>query len=365
MSTSEQTTYARFHPGVEVLQPDEAADVEAVRETFSRIRGLTFEKHRHALRDAHAKSHGILRGELRVLDDLPPELRQGLFRAPASYPVVARLSTSPSDVVPDGIAGLRGLALKVVGVEGEKLHGEAVTQDFALANHRTIAAGTVASYRRQAVLLEQATKQPEELQRVSTIAARAGAAVLRRVGVDRPGLAGGLAKPQTHILGETFWSQGVLRYGEYLGKVAVAPVSENVRRLAGAGVDSSNPSVLRDLVRDFFATQEAEYEVRVQLATDLERMPVEDASVAWPEDESPYRPVARLTFPVQDPYSPARRVYGDEVLSFTPWHGLVEHQPLGSIQRVRRPVYEDSSVERHELNVRPRTEPTSLDELPD
>ena len=32
---------------------------------------LMFEKNHHALRDAHAKSHGILRGELHVAPSLP------------------------------------------------------------------------------------------------------------------------------------------------------------------------------------------------------------------------------------------------------------------------------------------------------
>jgi hypothetical protein len=34
--------------------------------------------------------------------------------------------------------------------------------------------------------------------------------------------------------------------------------------------------------------------VKVQLATDLAKMPVEDASARWPEDESPYVPVGWL-----------------------------------------------------------------------
>jgi hypothetical protein len=102
----------------------------------------------------------------------------------------------------------------------------------------------------------------------------------------------------------------------------------------------------------------------VSLCTDLDRMPIEDASVRWSEDESPYRTAATISIPAQDRYGPARRVYGDEILSFNPGHAIVEPQPLGSIQLVRRPVYGDSSHERHHLNDRPRHEPDQLDELP-
>ena len=223
----------------------------------------------------------------------------------------------------------------------------------------------MSSYRRQALLLERTTRLPEVAQRATTPLLRAGNTVLARLGVDWPGTAAGLAKPRVHILGETFYSQAALRYGDHVAKVAVAPASDNLRRLTGAPVDTANPSALRDLVREFFRRETATYELRVQLATDLASMPVEDASVDWPQEESPYRGVAELVLPPQDPYSPARRVYADDVLSFNPWHGLVEHQPLGSIQRVRRPVYDDSSDDRHERNASPRTEPSGIAELPE
>jgi hypothetical protein len=64
-------------------------------------------------------------------------------------------------------------------------------------------------------------------------------------------------------------------------------------------------------------------------------MPVEDASVLWDENESPHQVIGTLHFPRQNTFSPARRVYSDDVLSFSPWHGVKEHQPLGSIMRVR------------------------------
>lgn len=94
-------------------------------------------------------------------------------------------------------------------------------------------------------------------------------------------------------------------------------------------------------------------------------MPVEDASVRWSEDESPYHPIGKITIPPQDPYSPARRVYVDEVLSFSSWHCILEHQPLGSIQRVRIKAYETSSRFRHDMNQQPRVEPRSINEMPD
>jgi hypothetical protein len=87
-------------------------------------------------------------------------------------------------------------------------------------------------------------------------------------------------------------------------------------------------------------------------------MPVEDPTIVWPEDRSPFVPVARLTLLRQDLDTPERHAFG-EALSFTPWHGLDAHRPLGGINRVRRVVYDAISRLRHDLNGQPRVEPAA------
>jgi hypothetical protein len=169
--------------------------------------------------------------------------------------------------------------------------------------------------------------------------------------------------PYHHILGETFHSMAALRFGSFVAKLSAAPLSNSVQSLTGTPIPDGD-SALRDLVVDFFRNTSAEYELRAQLLTDLQRMPVEDASILWPANLSPHQPIGKLTFPAQDPYSPARRVYGDDVLSFNPWHCIEEHRPLGSIMRIRVKAYEMSSRFRHEMNAQPRLEPKDISELP-
>ncbi len=366
--SSKQELYVRYSDSIEVEQPNEAEDTQTTINAFREMSQFAFEKHRHATRGAHAKSHGILKGELQVYGNLPDELRQGMFQSAHTYPVIIRYSTAPGDIAPDSIASFRGLAIKVIGVAGEKLSPDApnaVTQDFLMVNGKSFAVADIAAFSKQIQLLAKVTKQPEELQRAATTLARAGGATLRAVGVDIVGGAAGNAMPETHILGETFATTAALRYGDYIAKLSAVPVSENLKSLTGASIDAGNPSVLRDLVVEFFRDNSAEYELCVQLCTDIEKMPVEDASVEWSEEESPYRPVARITIPAQEAYSPARRVYADDVLSFTPFQCLAEHRPLGSIMRARRQAYEDSSRYRHEMNAQQRIEPCSIDELPE
>jgi len=95
-------------------------------------------------------------------------------------------------------------------------------------------------------------------------------------------------------------------------------------------------------------------------------MPIEDASVVWPEELSPHEVVATVHLPAQDPYpySDARRRYADDILSFNPWHALAAHRPLGSVMRSRRSAYPHSSTFRHDYNGVPEREPSSIDEVP-
>ncbi|MGW2860189.1 hypothetical protein [Streptomyces sp. NPDC001205] len=123
-------------------------------------------------------------------------------------------------------------------------------------------------------------------------------------------------------------------------------------------------SALRDLVVNFFAHDSAEYDIRAQLCTDIARMPIEDASVLWPEELSAHELVAVLHLPAQDAYSDARRRYADDVLSFSPWHALEAHRPLGSIMRSRRAAYPASSDFRHRVNGVAPQEPSDIKELP-
>jgi len=93
-------------------------------------------------------------------------------------------------------------------------------------------------------------------------------------------------------------------------------------------------------------------------------MPVENANKEWPEDESPYQPVARLFLPAQDAYSAARRDFVEGDVSFCPAHSLAAHRPLGSIMRARMQAYEILGKARRQVSGRPQDEPKSADAMP-
>ncbi|HEX6353354.1 catalase family protein [Actinophytocola sp.] len=358
--------YVRYRPDLEQPFPNEE---ELTRQVVAAMRHANEEvaaKHRHGLRDAHAKSHGVLAGELRVRPNLPEHLAQGLFAQPRTYPVIVRFSTAPGDLRSDQVPTQRGFAIKVLGAPGPRAVDDGfTTQDFLLVNHPTLPFGTIGTYAKLQKLLEQLPRQRDQQLQLAGLGARVAARVLARAGRPISPKIETLAAANNHILGETFHSMAALRYGEHVAKISAAPSSSNVRLLTGQPVGrKAGESALRDLVVDFFAGNDAEYDLRAQLCVDIDKMPVEDASVLWPEELSPHEVVATVHLPAQDAYSDARRRYADDVLSFNPWHALDAHRPLGSIMRSRRAAYAQSSGFRHGYNGVEQHEPASIDELP-
>ncbi|CAO3437970.1 catalase family protein [Azospirillum doebereinerae] len=350
----------RYTASVEAPQADEAETAEALAETMLSISRTTYKDGGHALRSVHAKSHGLLVGRLEVLDGLPPVLAQGLFARPADYPVLLRLSTTPGDLLPDSVSTPRGMAVKVLGVTGARLPGseEATTQDFVLANGPAFTAPDAKSFLGNLKLLAATTDKAEGLKKAVSATLRGAERVVEAFGGESPTLKSMGGHPETHILGERFFSQAPLRYGDYVAKLSVVPVSPELAALTGAPLDLNGaPDGLREAVVDFFQRHGGVWELRVQLCTDLDSMPVEDASVVWPEDRSPYVTVARIVVPVQNAWSAERAQAGDDRLSFSPWHGLAAHQPLGSVMRARRLSYERSAAYRAERNGCPIAEP--------
>jgi hypothetical protein len=156
---------------------------------------------------------------------------------------------------------------------------------------------------------------------------------------------------EIHPLGATFFTQVPIRYGNYIAKLQLVPVSPNLVALEGQPIDlDGRPDGTREALMDVVRQQAAEWELRVQLCVDLERMPVEDASVEWPQDLSPFVPVARITIGPQAGWSDELAREIDDGMAFNPWHALAAHRPLGQVMRARKAAYAASSNYRSERN---------------
>lgn len=345
----------KFREDLEVEQPDEQQKIDDIVHYLGIVHRRGIEARRHAARDTHAKGHGFLKGTLTVAEGLSEPLAQSLFAAPGSYPVVLRLATEPGDFMDDREPAARGLAMKLIGVDGDKMAGDGrITQDFLFNNCPILPLAEVTTYREIARLRAEYGHDPEKL----------AEAVNQRDDAELQNLFGRL--PNIDLLGNSYYSQSAFRYGDYVCKYALVPNNDAQRALASRHVDDDDsPGVLTEWIRGHFAEHTASFDFCVQLLTDPEAMPIEDASVDWDQNASPFLKVATLELPVQDPFTPARRVYGDDVLSFDPWAGRSDLRPLGSINRVRAKAYRASSTLRHHYNDRAESEPRQIDDIPD
>lgn len=334
-----------YDEAFETLEEHEDETTAELTKTLLEISETTYADSGRALRSVHAKSHALLHGELRVLELAPP-FAQGLFSVPKTYPVAIRMSTTPGDELDDRVSTPRGLSMKVIGVEGERLPGSegATTQDFLLVNGPGFLAPTAAKFLGSLKLLAATTDRAPRLKRAFSALLRGTEKVVEAFGGESGTLKGLGGHPETNPLGETYFSQVPFLYGLHMAKWQIAPVSAELQALKDAPVDlDDKPDGLREALNQHFATHGGEWELRVQLCTDLEAMPIEDATVPWPEDQSPFVPVARITVAPQPAWSDARSAEMDDGLAFSPWHGLAAHRPLGSINRVRRAAYEGSA----------------------
>lgn len=341
----------RYQPSFEAAEPDEAQTSADLVQTLLKISDITFKDSGQALRSVHAKSHGLLKAEVRVLH-VSADYAHGLFAKPGTFPAIVRLSTSPGDVLDDAVSTPRGFALKVVGAEGPRLPqisgvADTATQDFLLVDAPAFLAPNAKKFLGSLKLLAPTTDKLPDLKKAFSAVLRGTEQVVEALGGESGTLKGLGGHPITHPLGETFFSQVPFLYGPYVAKWSVAPVSPELVALRDAPVDlHGKPNGLRDVVNDFFAHHAAEWELRVQLCTDLKTMPIEDASVVWPVEESPFLPVARISVASQPAWTEERSAALDDGLLFSPWHGLSAHRPLGSINRARQPAYQASGEAR-------------------
>ncbi|GJE36759.1 catalase family protein [Methylobacterium persicinum] len=351
----------RYSPAVEDVKPDEDETIQGLCGTFDTILQKVADDSGHAVRSVHAKAHGILEGTLRIAEGLPPELAQGLFATPGEHKVFMRLSTNAGDILPDSVSLPRGLALKVLDVPGERLpDAEGTTQNFIMVNGPVFQAPDAGKFLGSLKLLAGTTDRAEGLKVFGSTVLRGVNKALQAVGIESPTIASLGGAPNVDPLGETYYSVTPFRYGDYIAKFSLAPVSPGLTALTGTEIDASGrPNAIRETVQGEMAGLEAVWEFRVQLCRDLARQPVEDPTVAWDEEEAPFQRVATVTVHPQDSWDPARVDAVDEHMRFSVWTGLSAHRPLGNINRARNAPYRHSAEFRQRFNGCPIHEPTA------
>ena len=325
-----------------------------------------------AIRTAHGKTYGLLKATVTVGDNAG-FYRQGIFARPVVYDAVVRYSNGLGHHRPDHQLGTAcGMGIKLFGVPGPSLmddERDSGTFDLNLINNEVFFANTSYDYM---VIEDLFAELPEALvdpARRKTWMAE----FLTRRGtlVDSDNwlwdelfaMLSFTTVPRRNLLSYTYNSMGAFRYGKYIAKIRTVPTARSLDSLTHRIVDvhADNEAFRHTLVAEA-AERDHSFELQVQLNTDLVRMPVDNTSVKWPEDLSPWVTVARVDLPRQDIGGNGNLAAAD-ITSITPWRSREEHRPIGEIQRVRQEVYRLSSIERHRTNGQERREPAGSAEL--
>jgi len=329
--------------GQETPEPDEKELIDAIiQSSLDRLKRQFPPGTRPVQRDAHPKAHGLVSAEFIVLDGLPPELRYGVFKEPHTFEALIRFSAGGVETQPDNERGGGGMAIKLLGVPGEKILPEekdATTQDFVLISAPQFMIRNLADY----ALLHQFIDKGDQLGFFKT---RPEEAKAIRAITD---------PPFNNPMQVRYWSMVPFKLGPGAMKYSAKPIS----RTANAPPATLGPNFLHEAMVKQLKTEDVYFEFLVQLQNDPVKMPIEDALTLWDEAQSPFQRVAIIRIPKQDVDAPGRRDLAEN-LAFNPWHSLPEHRPLGSMNRARRAIYETISDFRRKTNGVSTEEPTAI-----
>lgn len=292
-----------------------------------------------ALRPVFLKPHGVARGVFRILPDLPKQLRVGLF-AGAEYPLWVRFSSDTLPTLGDFESTL-GIALKLFDTPTPKIFGQPdeTTFDFILQNMDVFFVDTatdMCEFTKAGVVDGDTQAYLDRHPRTAEILKQ-------------------MAKPVGSVLATPYWSGLPFAFGpDRFVKYKLEPTVE-ADPPTGAPAD---PTYLATDLAKRLASGPARFRFCIQLRTDPETMPLDRATVPWPEGESPYVHVADVELPQQDITARGQAAYGEN-LSWNIWRVTADHAPQGSIAEARKAVYAASANLRRNVNGVPDGEPAT------
>jgi catalase len=303
-------------------------------------------------RDAHAKAHGCLTATFTVRDDLPQAMRTGVFVPGHQYEAWIRFSNGNAAPQPDNDKDARGMAIKLMGVEGPQLldspaDKHAQTQDFLMINFPVFFNRDPAEY--------------ERFIRYQADGSQFGYFFAGRNPLDwrwRELFIGGqlLGRIRNPLYAQ-YYSMTSYAMGVQEGpwddpkpyQHAMKYSAKSCTPSDGRPADVKDDDYLRRGLVEHLAQSDGCFEFLVQLQDPSRDMPVEDPTVRWKESQAPFVPVADIHIPSQEFDTPARNTFCEN-LSFNPWHAVEDHRPLGGLNRIRKAVYEEIAVYRHAMN---------------
>jgi len=335
----------------ERIQPDEEVHLDDIIATMgNQMRKLW--QAGDFQRAGNTKTHGIVRGEVIIREDLPEHMRRGIFAQPRTYRAWVRFSGPGPYITPDiDDVGFMSMSIKLMGVPGPKLlDDEKFTQDmFGVSPPTFVTPDTNAnsqlqhwSYRNAQIFYFLNFAHPHVLD-----------LVMQSLWI----------KTQSSPLESTYFSCVPYLLGEGQAmQYSMWPRLKTRTRVPRLPLRPPD-NYLREAMVATLARQDVEFDILLQVQTDPYLMPIENNAVLWPTRLSPRVPAAVLRIPKQK-FDSSEQLAFARILSYNPWHCIAEHRPLGNQSRARLRLYKELSTLRQSMNRVEHYEPTGDESFP-
>ena len=334
------------------------------------VRNLTDKVHADypmggARRDAHPKQHGTVYARFEIEPGLDEHLRRGLFRDAGNdgYDAIVRFSNQKNEPKPDYDNDVRGMAVKVCGVNGDMFWHDGkqgTSQDFLAITHPVFTTKDVCDFDGLTSAILKGGKRGwlSFLYMIKYFFSR----LPNRLYILR-NLRAAFKRHANPLQLEYFSTVPYLFGPDRAMKYRFVPTEEADREAVGKKPRKGQASnFLQQEMSSILSKRDFRFNFEVQLFVDEDKTPIENAAKEWRESDSEFIRVATLTIPEQDFVSRASLDYGEH-LSFSPWNCLSEHRPIGGVNRARRVVMREVSALRHHMNRIWQQEPMSAEEL--
>ena len=270
-------------------------------------------------RGGNTKTHGIVRGEFIVHDNLPAELRHGIYAQPRTYRAWVRFSGPGPYITPDiDDVGFMSISIKLMGVPGPKLmEEEKFTQDmFGVSTPTFVTPDTEAN----AQLQIESMKNAQIFYFLNLHRPHVLDLIMQSLWIKTQ--SSPFEAPLFQLRSVSVWEK-VRRCNTRCGR-------ESTRRTPIPRLPLRPPDdYLRDAMVASLAKEDVEFDIRLQLQTDPHLMPLENNAVLWPEKLSPRVSAATLRLSRGRNSIRRRRLDFARTLSYNPWHCIAGASPAG------------------------------------
>lgn len=356
---------ARQRCPFEIVPDEEEGQIEEITDITVQLLDNRYPGDKPILRGVHPKSHGCVRAIFVVNDDIEDDLKVGLFSSPGKeFQATIRFSNAAALVLPDindGKHGSRGMAIKVHDVGGEVLLDDKgnLNQDFLMVNQPVFAFANTQDYLvLSRILLEDKdmpdrffVNVPKILDKVKNSPQALTKEELRilRTAEIVDGIQNTPNEMDASPLAMQYFSAAPFMFGDaHVMKFSAKPVSDS---MSADFPENPEADYLRAALSASMKEREKlAFSFMVQVRPAGDDLGIDNASSDWKESDFPFRDVATITIPTpQDDLQTKRTREVCEKLEYNPWHSLKEHQPIGSINRLRESVYLASAKHRRPL----------------